>query len=588
MQPEDLDKELERLWSRVSTAPGEVPAPPPSFLIDSQPTNSFNVETMALLKKQHNSQARHWAEMLETKERALAVYRDRQRALEIEVGTLRDNLRGAEARVTGEMLEAKSKLEAGFKSLEQERADHARERQAVESLLAATRERLANETARWKEMERQWEKREQQYLLDLKELQTKIAHHQEAASHSEEFTHKITGNMKEAKNALEKTLAELLLERKTREDAEKERATALRKVDEVEKHFSELSKIWEEERAQWRELWDRERSTWDAQRTEITGWEESLRKERETWHEELKGQEKNQLQFVSKVSETLRESAETTTKMASALKTFEQIKVVALESAAVDAAAKLSIFKRALGYWPRVAAVAAAAALIFMGVRYNQAPHFRRLSAQPLALENPTSMSYDGAALWVSDWGGTLSSFNPLKTEAPARLVKIESLGAYHPTALAFGGEFLWTLDAAQGRIIRHKAEDPSQVLQSRATPGPAPTGLAYDGQSIWSYDAANKIFYQHAADETNARSFGIKEDAVPTAMAWVGGKLWVFDSKSRDLLLYGLKDGALQLEARHAMTEQVVSMVAVGKELWVLAGPAVDRPGFALIKYKF
>lgn len=582
MQPEDLDKELSRLWAKVGSVSGGEPASLGSFGLESAAAD-LSLDTIALLKRQHRVQERNWAELMETRERALAAHKERQRALEEEVRRLRERLQDSESRVMAEAFDAQSRLEAGMRSLEEDKARAAEEQAGLQNLLEATRLRLAEETSRFKAQQNQWDKREQQYLIDIKELQALAARYQQEADKSEDGARRLGDNMKEAKNALEKTLAELLMERQVREETEKERAAALKKVDEVEKHFAELSKIWEEERSQWRELWDRERSTWETQRVEFSAWEERLRKEREAWHAELQSKEASQLQFVSQVNQTLRESAETSTKMASVLKILQGLGLARLSGE--GAKQKVLTSNRFF---------AAAAFCIFLALvpsawRYFKTPHFKLVSSAPMTLGNPTSLAFDGASVWVSEWDGPLLSFDPADASKIVKRAVVAAKPPYHPVALTFGRDFMWSLDSAQSRLLKHKGGSPEQVVASRAAPGPAPMALAYDGESVWSYDAVNKAFYRHdPSEEANVKTFIVEQELVPSSMIWARGQLWVADSKTRGMMVFELKGDRLKLLARQPFAETVLGMTLSKKQLWVLAGPSAARTGYALLRYKY
>lgn len=580
MQPEDLDKEIDRLWAKVGSY-SDAPAPGVSFEPDGLTSREITLDTIALLKRQHRAQELAWTQMLETKERSLQVHKARVQSLENELSQLRAQLKSGDDRVMSEVLEVKAKLETGARVLEEERAKSAEEERALRSILEATRARLAAEDSRWRRNQEQWEKREQQYLMDIAELQRTAARYQEQAGNAEKESHRLTDDIKEAKNALEKTLAELLQERQARVETEKERAAARKKVDEVERHFEELTKLWEEERAQWRELWDRERSTWETQRGEFSAWEENLRKEREAWHAELQAKEKNQLNFVEKVNSTLRESAETSTKLASMLKILQGLGLI-------KPGEKEGENKSILRHWKWAAAFCVLAAAAFPAWDYYSTPHLKLLSTQAIALDNATAMAFDGTLMWVSDWGGKLEAYDPEETSKPQRSVTPAKVSPYHPSALAFGGAYMWSLDSAQARILRHNSGTPEQVLFQRAAPGPAPTALAFDGEAVWSYDAANKAFYRHGKDEGEVKAFAVAQDMVPTAMVWLGGRLWVFDSKGRRLMIFALKDTGLVFKSEVKLGEAVVGMAASGDKLWVLAGPGTARSGGALLKFGY
>lgn len=583
---DELSREIDRLWARVSSyASTETPESPfPPSLNTQSPTGNVAWETVNLLKRQQRQAIQSWSSIVESKEKALRELKARQVLMESELKELRQRVQAEEGRVIGTELDAQSRLETALSAMNAQRAADEQEVRDIKAILEQTRERMAAQSARWKQEQREWEKKEQQYLLDLKQLQTVTDRYQDQSVNNSDESRRLDDSLKEAKNALEKTLAELLRERQIRDEAEKERGAALKKVDELQNHFSELSKLWEEERAQWRELWDRERSTWEAQRVEFASWEENLRKEREAWHAELKSKEEDQLKFTAHMTEVLRQAAETSSKITNVMRSLGLAR-----PAPGQKGGSLRVVK-----W--TAAVLAAAALAFPVWKHFTRLNFKAASVRSVDLSNPTALTYDGSLLWVTEWNGNVLALDPENPHKPVRATRVGSLGAYHPSALAFGGYFLWSADAAQARIVRHSAGEPDKILALRASPGPAPTALAYDGQSLWSYDAANKAVYKHGSDETSYKSFGIEQDVVATAMAWVSGELWIFDSKSRMLRIFSFKDDVFKLKDSHALGETVLGLVgAMGetkggssRQLWVLAGPNARRTGHAIVKYDY
>ena len=584
---DDLEAEISRLWAKVASSPAAAPEAAP--VAESSNSSDMAWETVSLLKRQHTRQTRTWAEVLESKEQALKVYRERQAALEAELGGLRQKLRSGDDRVFAETLEVQGKMQDALKTLEAQRAQADEELRSMKSLLTAARDSAGAEHSRWRAEELRWEKKEQQYLLDMRELQALTERYQKDGSKAEDQAARLSDSLREAKNALEKTLAELLRERRIRSESEDERAKALKKVDEVEKHFAELSKIWEEERSQWRELWDRERSTWETQRAEFAAWEDNLRKEREAWHSEMASKDKDRLEYAEHMTRSLRESSETSSQLADVMK-----KLSGLEGR--TALSSFPVFKRAGRGFVLAAVVVLAAVLAGPVWRYSQALRLKPISAQNFPLDNPTAMTYDGSLVWVSQWDGKLLAYDPQDTRKALRSIAVTEVKPYHPTGLAFGGGALWSLDTAQARIVKHDPLRPDKVLHWRPAPGPAPTALAYDGHALWSYDAANKSLYRHNADAGGFKAFAIDQDMVPTAMHWAAGRLWLFDSKGRRVRTYGFKDEVFQRQSELVMSESVIGMVAVDgdmtnpkvRQLWVLAGPSVDKTGNLLIKYRY
>jgi len=591
--PEDLQKEISRLWEKVGAASGAA-----SF--DVAPASSMGTfndvawETVAMLKSQYRRQERRWAELLDAREAALRALKERQGLMETELAALRERARTDDERVMAEVLDVGSRLDAAQKALEAERSNHERERRELRELADAARESVAAEAARWREEERRWQKKEQQYLLDLKELQALSGRRQEESARAEDSSRRYSDSLKEAKAALEKTLAELLRERRVRQETEEERAKAVKKISEVEKHFEELSRIWEEERAQWRELWDRERSAWESQRLEFSAWEENLRREREAWHSEITVKDQAQVKFAEQLTRNLRDSSATSEKLVAVMGRIAQ-----LENRPAGAAPPQPRPSRWRKAWPALALCCLFAALVLPLGRWFAAWTLKPLSIQNFALDNPTAMSAEGRLLWVSDWKGTLSVYDPQDLRSPARSASVVGIGAYRPVAVAVGREIFYTLDAAQARVVRHRPDDPGSVLYAKAAPGPAPAALAWDGKALWSYDAVNKTLYRHGADESNAKAYPLEGDVVPTVLQWIKGKLWLYDSRSRRLKAYLFANDAFTPLFSLDPEETVIGLAAAqgrpsspegaagADEVFILAGPTAQRQGFSLVRYR-
>ncbi|MBI5239334.1 MAG: hypothetical protein HY926_02595 [Elusimicrobia bacterium] len=591
VSPDDLQKEISRLWEKVGSVSSSPAAPPPSA-VSMASSSEVAWETVAMLKSQGRRQEARWQELLEAREAALSALKERGALMEAELASLRLKVRADDELVVAQVMDVGARLEAAQKALEDERSAHDAERRDLKTLVDAARQSAAAEGARWREDERRWEKREQQYLLDLQELQALSARRQEEAKRADDAVRRHVEGLAEAKNALEKTLAELLRERRVRQESESERAKAVAKIAEVEKHFEELSRIWEEERAQWRELWDRERSAWETQRLEFSAWEENLRKEREAWHADITSKDQAQVKFAEQLTKNLRDSSATSEKLAAVMGRMAQLETRPAPAAPRDAwqPRRPSWARRHAG--ALVAAALLAAAAWPLG-RWSTGWSLKTLGASALALDNPTALASDGDLLWISDWKGTLEAVDPRDPRAPARSLKVSGLGVYRPVALALGRERFYSLDAAQARIVRHQPADPASVLYSKPTPGPAPTALAWDGAALWSYDAVNKSLYRHGADESDAKAYALPSDLVPTAMGWLGRRLWLFDSRGRRLMAFEMRGETFAPVCSAAVDESVLGIASAGaaagprrEEIFALAGPSARRTGFALVRY--
>jgi len=588
MPPDELSREIERLWTRLGSVSADAGAPPPP---PASATAGAELawETVSMLKTQQRRREAAMSEAIEAKEEALKHWRARAEALQTEAADLRGRIDGSGDLVYEQILDAQQRLEAAARALEHERS----ERRLVEAALEESRARITAEIERAREAEARWAKRETQSLIDLKDIQSSAERRQQEAAQADQMVSALKGSLGEAKNALEKTLAELLLERHERVRVEEERERALKKTGEVEAHFNDLQKLWEEERAQWRELWDRERSTWEAQRQELAQWEETLRREREAWHSDLQEKEKTHLAFTDSLTGKVRETTIAAEQVALRMKMIESRED---RDRAVSAQATVEAGRVQTRYTRRARAAAlafAAAALIAAAVpawRWGAEWRYEAEATAPVSALNPTALAFDGTLLWIADWGGRLTALDPADPRRAVREVAVPAGGVFRPTALAFGDGRMWTLDAARARLLRASSARPETVLSSIASPGPAPTALAFDGAALWSYDAANRALYRHAADEATHKSYPIEEEVVPNALAWVDGRLWLHDTKSRRIMVYDLEGDRLALKENHPSPDAATVGFAVlpgadGRRVWALVGPTAERAQPALLR---
>jgi len=588
MPPEDLSREIERLWTRLgSAAPDAAPFSP----MPQSAGAELAWETVAMLKTQQRRRESAMTEAIDAKDESLKHWRARAEALLNEVNDLRDRVQGGDELVYAQLLDGQQRLELAARALEHERA----ERKILETALEESKVCVSAEIARAREAESRWAKRETQNLIDLKDVQTSAERRQQEAAKADLMVGALKGSLSEAKNALEKTLAELLLERHERVRVEEERTRALKKTEEVSAHFTDLQKLWEEERAQWRELWDRERSTWEAQRQELAQWEETLRREREAWHSDLQEKEKTHLTFTDSLTGKIRETTIAAEQVASRMKAIESREERDRAVSAqldMDAGRVGAVRARRL----RAAAFALAGAVLvaaaFPAWRWGAEWVYEPEATAPVAGLNPAALAFDGTLLWVADWGGRVSALDPADPRSPVREVAVPAGGVYRPTALAFGEGRMWTVDAARARLVRSTPGRPETVTASIPSPGPAPTALAFDGANLWSYDAANHALYRHAADEATHKSYPIEEQVVPNALAWVDGRLWLHDTKTRRIMVYAFENDRFALKENHPSPDAATVGFAVlpaekGRRVWALVGPTAERAQPALLRLK-
>lgn len=585
MDSDDLQRELDAAWAKATTGLPRIPAtaaPPASFSLTDAPaiTREASMEAMALMRRQHRTELARFQQYATFKEQSVRELADRLRAAESELDLLRQKEARRDESVYRELADASAKLESAQGGLVEQERRFAEEERLLRAVAERTREQLASETARWREVERQFGEREQDYLLRLRELEARAQQAQEDAAKHEGAHRRAQSGLQEAKGAIEGALAELLKERREREEADRERDRALARVKEVEEHVRELQNLWEEERKQWQELWDRERSAWETQRREFAEWEGRVRKEREDWHQQLRGLEGRENKYRDQMAEILHKSTDAGEKLSSFLRqAAEKAKAVAAGEA---------ILPRKPRDWKK--GLAAAAALALLAAAYPVWRHLHRLrfelrQSHVLLEDNPTGLAFDGNALWVSEWAGALSALDPGDPSQRLRREPVGKAEPYHPVSVAVWGDALFTLDSAQSRILRHAIGTPGRFDLAWPTPGPAPITLAHDGQNLWSYDAATRALYRHLGEgpEAQAEPYKVELDLLPTAMTWHNKELWVYDARGKAVLVFAIEGRSLRLLQKAPFPAPLQGMLLTPRtgadnrpelELWGLSVP--------------
>jgi hypothetical protein len=600
MENDDIQSELDKLWGRVTAGPeSPMPAPPPLSGDVTSLTREASLEAMSMLKRQHRQEAMRLQQLVELKEQSLGQVTDRLHAAENEIAGLRRKVQGDDERMYQEIAGVSSELENAHKMVSQQEERFREEERILRSIVDATRQQLASDKTRLKELEGLWNEREQEYLLEIRELQARGEKAAEASAKFENRNRRSLDELGEAKKAIEATLGELLKERTLRQTSDKERDKSLARVKEVEEHFQELQNLWDEERAQWQELWDRERSTWETQRKEFTDWETKVRSERADWHQQLQGLEGREVKYREQMAEILRRSTGAAEKITGLMQDVgRKMKDLALGKEVLDTKIRSS----GPLLWKQIGAVAVVA--LMLAISYPVYRHMHRLRVElaeshVLVAGNPTGMAFDGTTLWLTEWDGRISKLDPADPGTILHRVKAQGkTGPYHPIAIAAWGDSLFTLDSAQGRILKHPIGTPSKVEKMWRSPGPAPIALAHDGRNLWSFDAATKSLYRHLGEGTKseAEAYRVDLDILPTAMAWFKDELWTYDSKGGNLRVFRVKGRSLELISTAKIPTPISGMTVLyrqdpaGKqviELWGLTVPDTGSEAQTLQKFR-
>jgi hypothetical protein len=263
LSPDDLSREIQRLWARVGSAS---PAASAEAEIAATPSTQAVLGTelawdaVALLKRQARQREQTWQRAMDARDEAVRVLRERLEAAETELAHRREREEGDEQRILVETLDARAQIEAAQEAARLAQKRHEEETAVLEGFLAALRDRLAATETAARAAEQRAQARESRLSIDLAELQGGAARREVETARAEADARGARAALAEAKEALAAALAELLIERQTRAQAERDRDAAQRRAEELRAHVEGLGKLWEEERAQWHALWERERA----------------------------------------------------------------------------------------------------------------------------------------------------------------------------------------------------------------------------------------------------------------------------------------------------------------------------------------
>lgn len=574
MENNEIDRQLGELWKKAS-GKDYVPELP----VSSSRFPESHLETVQFLKNNFSKAENDWKRLLEVKEsniRDLSAQLDETRA---HLGELKQYYQEAREKAISEELATALNLEESGKMLEAQKRSHAREVALLKEVLERTKIEMTSLSERLEGLRTErdeWRKKFTESIVERSGLK-------DAAAGLEQ---KLGG----AKEAVEKTLSELLAERRSRTDVEKKIKESEKKTVELETQLSNAKANWDAERKEWRELWDRERSVWETHRQEFAVWETRLRSEREAWSAKLKEEEAKGIEYAAGLANTLKESSQWSEKVTQILKLYA-LKGVQLPSVFVSPEKTRAAAAARTGRGVLRLAAMALAGLLLMGVAawrlydYRTKAHFTLISRTALDAPNAAGLSVSKDGLWLADWDKGLLLKDP-GDFSTLRVLNGDVSGPFKPAAVtAFDGG-VWALDMAQLRFVKKDPRD-GRLLESVKTPGPAPQGVAWDGYNLWSFDAATGLLYRYGLDPSGGveASFEVPALRSLAAMQWSGAELWTLDARNV-FRRYALKHGAFTAVSSQKLKVPTIAFWAGKDRFWTLERSG-KMGGFEIGKYK-
>jgi len=180
-------------------------------------------------------------------------------------------------------------------------------------------------------------------------------------------------------------------------------------------------------------------------------------------------------------------------------------------------------------------------------------PRAHRSFALPLA-STAGLAAKDGALYTLDPARGLLAAFTAAGSEL--KVISMRMFSGAAAGALAWGEDCIWSTDAQNGRILRHRLDADYTVATAYANAESRPTAVYWDGSHLWASDARTETILRYGVDGvlTPQRQYalpgmvpaGIRlEEGAARGSGPKGAVLWVFDSLSRRAYAYGV-DGML------------------------------------------
>jgi hypothetical protein len=572
MESKDIDRHINELWKKVAGndyVPDASPLPPD--------IRRSNMDTMRLLRDNFSKAESDWKSLLAGKDAQIRDLGAQLEETKAHLGEIKQHYQEAREKALNEEMSTALNLEESRNVLETQKKNHAREITLLRELLERTKTEMVSLQGRIDALRTERD--------EMREKATRLAVENGDLADARAG---LQAKLADSKEAVEKTLAELLSERKNRRDDQVKIKDFEARVKELTGRLDNTKSDWDAERAQWREMWDRERSVWETHRQEFAVWEERLRSEREAWSLKMREQESKGVESAAGLANVLKESSQWSEKVTQILKLYA-LKGVELPSVFVSAGPDTAFVKARRGV-TRALAIGLAG-LMLLSVAgwqlyvYRAKAHYTLLASVPLDLPNPSGLAVTKDGIWLADWNKGLA-LKDIKDYATLRVLPAPAGTPLRPGALSVSDGGLWTLDMAQLRYARQDFRNGS-IAESVKTPGPAPQGAAWDGYSLWAFDASSGLLYKYGLDPAAGASAtytleGLKSLA---SMQWVDGQLWVLDGKNT-LLRYALKDGFFrQISSQAFGKRQAAAFWADGGTLWAVE-KAGDLGGYELKKY--
>ncbi len=177
---------------------------------------------------------------------------------------------------------------------------------------------------------------------------------------------------------------------------------------------------------------------------------------------------------------------------------------------------------------------------------------------------NPYGLAFDGADIWVTNFGGN--------TVTEMRASDGAVLGTFtvgsNPNQAAFDGANIWVTNWGSNTVSELRVADGSTL--GTFPVGGRPQGIVFDGANIWvTNTASNSVSKLRASDGTNLGTFPV--GGSPLSLAFDGSNIWVTNFYDNSITKLRASDGANL--GTFQVGQEPVNVVFDGSRLWVTMG---------------
>ena len=573
MESKDLDRQMNEMWKKVA---GSDYVPEPSPLPHDM--RQSNMETMRFLRDNFSKAEGEWKSLVAAKDAQLRDLNAQLDETKAHLTEVKQHYQEAREKTLNEEMATALNLEESAKIIAAQKKNHAREITLLKEILERTKVEMVS-----------LQERIDAIRTERDEIRRKSDGLAVEKADLADARAGLEAKIGDSKEAVERTLSELLSERKSRRDDQVKMRDLEGQIKDLTGRLESAKTNWDAERTQWRELWDRERSVWETHRQEFAVWEERLRSEREAWTLKMREEESKGVANAAGIANILKESSQWTEKVTQVLKLYA-VKGVELPSVFVSASPDKGFIKARRNV-TRALAIGLAGLLLMSGAAWQlyswrAKAHYKLTASVPIDLPNPSGLTVNADGIWLADWNKGLA-LKDAKDFATLRVLPAPDGTPLRPAALSAASGGLWLLDMAQLRYARQDYKD-GKITESAKTPGPAPQGAAWDGYNLWAFDASSGLLYKYGLDPKGGASASYQLEGLKSlvCMQWSGGQLWTLDSRNM-LRRYAFKDGAFVTVSSQVFgKKQAAAFWVDGASLWTVEKAGELAGGYELKRY--